>query len=202
MYRKIKLYGKLAEFIGNNEFEVNPSVVNTAKNAVRFLTSNFKGVEKHISENSYQIKIGNNFLNENELDFPVGKENIHIIPVIQGSGGVGRIVGGIALIGLGIATGGAGFGLFTKAGWGAATFGTKALVYGGGLMALSGASSLLAPQPPTPDFQSGQDPRISFNFSGIQNVTRAGTPIPLCYGEIFTGSVVISAQVDTEQVQA
>ena len=61
---------------------------------------------------------------------------------------------------------------------------------------------MLAPQPQTPDFQSTEDPRISFNFSGIQNVTRAGTPIPLVYGEIFTGSVVISAQVDTEQVQA
>ena len=50
--------------------------------------------------------------------------------------------------------------------------------------------------------ESEQDPRLSFNFSGIQNVTRAGTPIPLVYGEVFAGSVVISAQVDTEQVQA
>lgn len=202
MYRKIKLYGKLAEFVGTNEFEVNSSVVKTPLNAVRFLTSNFKGLEKHILKNNYQVKVGNSFIEENELNFPIGKQNIHIIPVIQGSGGVGRIVGGIALVGLGIATGGAGFSLFTAKGWAAATFGTKALVYGGGLMALSGASSLLTPQPPTPDFQSGQDPRISFNFSGIQNVTRAGTPIPLIYGEIFTGSVVISAQVDTEQVQA
>jgi len=201
MFRKIKLYGNLAEYTGHKEFEVNSNAVKTPLQAVRFLTSNFKGVEQHISQNNYQVKIGDNFITETELNFPLGLSNIHIIPVIEGSGGVGRIIGGIALIGLGIASGGVGFSLFTKAGWAGAVFKTKALIYGGGLLALSGASQLLAPQPQTPDFQSSQDPRISFNFSGIQNVTRAGTPIPICYGEIFVGSVVISAQVDTEQVQ-
>ena len=110
------------------------------------------------------------------------------------------------MIGLAFATGGASLSLSTgltfKAGALGGVFVSKALVYGGGLLALSGAAQMLAPQPQTPDFQSSEDPRISFNFSGIQNVTRAGTPIPLVYGEIFTGSVVISAQVDTEQVQA
>ena len=47
-----------------------------------------------------------------------------------------------------------------------------------------------------------QDPRRSFNFSGIQNTSRSGTPVLIVYGEIFTGSVVISASIDTEQVQA
>ena len=52
------------------------------------------------------------------------------------------------------------------------------------------------------DFNNEEDPRISFGFSGVQNVNRAGTSIPLVYGEIITGSVVISAGVDTNQVQA
>ena len=125
---------------------------------------------------------------------------------IKGSGGVGRVIAGVALIGLAFATGGASFtlakGLTFSAGKLGGVFVSKALVYGGGLLALSGASQMLAPQPQVPDFQSPDDPRISFNFSGIQNVTRAGTPIPLVYGEIFVGSIVISAQVDTEQVQA
>lgn len=207
MFRKIKLYGQLADYIGHKELDVESSVVKTPANAVRFLISNFKNVEQHIRQNNYQIKIGNNFITEEEVLFPVGNENIHIIPVIQGSGGgLGRVLGGIALIGLAFATGGASFslssGLTFKAGALGGVFVSKALVYGGGLLALSGAAQMLAPQPQTPDFQSSEDPRISFNFSGIQNVTRAGTPIPLVYGEIFTGSVVISAQVDTEQVQA
>ena len=206
MFRKIKLYGKLAEYIGHKELDVASSVVKTPANAVRFLISNFKNTEQHIKENNYQIKIGNNFITEEEVLFPVGNDDIHIIPVLQGSGGVGRVLGGIALIGLAFATGGASLSLSTgltfKAGALGGVFVSKALVYGGGLLALSGAAQMLAPQPQTPDFQSSEDPRISFNFSGIQNVTRAGTPIPLVYGEIFTGSVVISAQIDTEQVQA
>ena len=202
MFRKIKLYGELAEFVGCKEFDVATSVVKTPANAVRFLTSNFKGLEQHIIKHDYQVKVGDYIIDEQEFMFPSGESDIHFIPVIQGAGGAGRIIGGIAMIGIGIATGGVGFGLFSATGWAGAGFVTKALVYGGGLLALSGASQMLAPQPPEPDYSNGQDPRISFNFSGIQNVTRAGTPIPLVYGEIFVGSVVISAQIDTEQVTA
>ena len=206
MFRKIKVYGKLAEYIGHKELDVNKNIVKTPANAVRFLMSNFRGLENHIRENNYQIKVNDNELQEHELLFPLGNSDIHIIPIIQGSSGVGRFIGGIALIGLAFATGGASLslsaGLTFKAGALGGVFVSKALVYGGGLLALSGASQMLAPQPQIPDFQSPDDPRISFNFSGIQNVTRAGTPIPLVYGEIFTGSVVISAQVDTEQIQA
>ena len=72
---------------------------------------------------------------------------------------------------------------------------------GAGLL-LSGVSDMLFPVPEMPEFSSEQDPRISFNFSGTQQTSRAGTPVPVVYGEIFTGSVVISGAVDTEQVQA
>ena len=186
MYRKIKLYGKLADFIGHKELNVNKNIVKTPANAIRFLISNFKGLENHIRQNSYLIKVNDNNIYEEEMILSLGNSDIHIVPAIQGSGGVGRVLGGLTF----------------KAGALGGVFVSKALVYGGGLLALSGAAQMLAPQPQTPDFQSTEDPRISFNFSGIQNVTRAGTPIPLVYGEIFTGSVVISAQVDTEQVQA
>ena len=80
------------------------------------------------------------------------------------------------------------------------TIGT-ALSAVGATMVLGGVSGMLFPQPQEPDFSSEGDPRISFNFSGTQNTSRAGTPVPIVYGEIFTGSVVISAAIDTEQVQ-
>jgi len=93
--------------------------------------------------------------------------------------------------------GGKGFFGFASAGLGAkAAFGI-----GAGLL-LSGVSDMLFPVPEMPEFSSEQDPRISFNFSGTQQTSRAGTPVPVVYGEIFTGSVVISGAVDTEQVQA
>ena len=65
---------------------------------------------------------------------------------------------------------------------------------------LGGVSQMLFPVPDPSDFDSEEDPRLSFSFSGIQNTSRAGTPVPIVYGEIFTGSVVISAAIDTNQV--
>ena len=56
--------------------------------------------------------------------------------------------------------------------------------------------------PQGPDTE--QDPRksASYSFSGVQNTSRAGTPVPIVYGKTLTGSVVISAGVDTVQVQS
>ena len=75
----------------------------------------------------------------------------------------------------------------------------KAMAGIGASLVLSGVSDLLFPMPED-DFS--EDPRLSFNFSGIQNTSRAGTPVPIVYGEIMTGSIVISAAIDTNQVEA
>ena len=64
---------------------------------------------------------------------------------------------------------------------------------------LTGVSEMLFP---LPDNDMEGDPRISFSFTGLQNTSRAGTPVPICYGEILTGSVVISADITTDEVEA
>ena len=69
-------------------------------------------------------------------------------------------------------------------------------------LTLMGVSEMLFPLPKPQDFSNEEDPRISFSFSGIQNTSRAGTSHPIVYGEIITGSVVISAGIDTNQVTA
>ena len=84
----------------------------------------------------------------------------------------------------------------------AGAYGSAALGLIGASMVLSGVSGMLFPVPKMPEFSSEQDPRLSFSFSGTQQTSRAGTPVPIVYGEIFTGSVVISGGIDTEQVQA
>ena len=139
---------------------------------------------------------------------PIGQDDIHIVPVISGAGGnspFGRILLGAALIGASFLFPGAGmFGttsLFGSSVTGtvAAGIGTALSAVGAG-MVLNGVSEILFPLP-TPEEQE-DDPRISFNFSGVQNTSRAGTAHPIVYGEIVTGSVVISASVDTNQVVA
>ena len=206
MLRKIKLYGELAEFVGHKEFEVK---ANTLKSAVSFLINNFEGIDKYMSFKYYQVKVGNYEIGEDELTYPIGrKEDIHFIPVITGAGrGAGKILLGAALIGVAILSPGAGFmaqgGLGFASTAATAKFSFTAMLGNFGIyLVLAGVSEMLTPLPKTSEFSSEEDPRLSFSFGGTQQTGRAGTPVPLVFGEIFTGSVVISGSVDTEQVQA
>ena len=212
MLRKLKLYGELATFIGHKEFEIK---VSNLPQAISFLRNNFPEVESYMNPKYYQVKIGDYEINKDELNFPIGKQDIHIIPVISGAGGdsFNQILLGGLLIGASFFFPGAGlFGTVSTSGKIAAgttltgftagsALGTAigtGLSYIGASMVISGVSNMLYPTQ-NPEFED--NPQISFNFSGTQNTGRAGTPVPIVYGEIFTGSVVISGDVDTEAVQ-
>ena len=63
-----------------------------------------------MSPNYYQVKVGDYDVNEEEIHHPVGKQDIHFIPVISGAGrGIGKVLLGAVLIGIAIAAPGAGF---------------------------------------------------------------------------------------------
>ena len=198
MLRKLKLYGELAEFIGHKEFEVK---VNSISQAVSFLVCNFPKSEAYIAERSYKVLVGDYEVGEDELAHPIGQSDLHFVPVIAGAGGGTRkILLGAALIGGAFIPGLQSISIGT---FGGAPIAVSSIVGTTGIgLALMGVSEMLFPLPKPKDFSSEQDPRLSFQFSGIQNTSRAGTPVPIVYGEIFTGSVVISAGVDTEQVRA
>ena len=203
MLRKVKLYGKLAKFVGHKEFDVE---VNSVGQAVSFLLNNFPQLEQYMSPKYYQVKVGNFDVDENEIHYPVGKEDIHFVPAISGAGrGIGKILLGAALIAgafLLPATFMGGPATFSlKAGLGGGVL-AKSMVYVGTAFVLSGVSDLLFPLPTNNGFDSEEDPKLSYSFSGLQNTSRAGTPVPIVYGEIMTGSVVISAAIDTNQVEA
>ena len=207
MLRKVKLYGQLAEFVGHKEFDVK---VESVAQAVSFLIHNFAGLEAYMSPKYYQVKVGDDDIGTDELGYPVGQQDIHFIPVISGAGrGFGKILLGALLI-TGAVMAGGGFGALKM-------FGGEGLVFAGGKfgaalggmamnlgigLTIMGVSEMLFPLPEPQKFNSEEDPQLSFNFSGVQNTSRAGTPVPIVYGEIITGSVVISAAIDTNQVEA
>ena len=198
MLRKIKLYGELAKFLGQKTFEAE---VSSAAQAMRFLLVNFPQLEKHLADRYYKVSVGNWELTEEELTYPSGLEEIKIIPVIGGAGsrGLRNFIIGSVLIGIGIASGGATFagGSFTGVGF---LGGTTAVLGNIGIaMALTGLSQMLTPVETVPE--DDQDPRRSFNFSGIQNTSRAGVAVPVIYGTVLTGSIVVSAGIENEQVE-
>jgi predicted phage tail protein len=97
MLRKIKLYGKLAKFIGHRVLEAD---VATAAEAVRFLVANWPEVERHMADQHYRVSIGTYDIDLEELHHPAGAAPISFVPVVAGAGAVGRIIAGIALVAL------------------------------------------------------------------------------------------------------
>ena len=212
MLREIRVYGELAKFMGVRSFMAEARDV---AEAVRYLLVNFAGLEAHMGQHDYRILVGGYSIGEEEISHPIGQNVIRIIPVVAGAGGgVGKILAGVAIIGLSILTAGAfGFALGSAAGIG--TFATIGVGIGASL-ALSGVAQLLTPVPriAPPSAMSGysptytaqtmreseMDPQKSYSFSGIQNTSVQGTPVPIIYGETIVGSVVISANVSTREV--
>ena len=208
MLRKVRLYGQLAEFVGRKVIEADLSSV---AEAVRMLIANFPELDRHMADQHYRVLVGDGALTLDDLHNPVGQEEIKIVPVIIGAGGAGKILAGAALIGLSLAFPGGGlFGgtVFGFLGGPAASAGILTAVgtgisYVGAALVLGGVAQLISPTPEIPQGpDTVQDPRKSFSFSGVQNTSRGGTPVPIVYGKTLTGSVVISAGIDTEQVRA
>ena len=172
--------------------------VATAAEAVRFLLANWPELEGHMNDQHYRVSIGTYDLDLEELHHPAGAAPISFVPVVAGAGAVGRILIGVALIAASIFIPGS-TAIF------ATTFGKISLGVGlfGASLVLGGVAQLLTPTPKVPQGADTQnDPRKSYSFSGVQNTSRAGTPVPIVYGETLVGSVVISAGIDTVQVAA
>lgn len=220
MLRKIKVYGSLAKFLKRRVFKAD--VANPAE-AVRFLLANFPAVRGHMADQHYKVLVSDRPLQigdePDQLHLPVGAlEEIKIVPVMAGAGGsTGQILAGVGLIAAAIVLGpaaggflglGAGLGGATGAG-AAVSFGlvgggfASAIGFMGASLVLGGVSQLLSPVPTTATgTDSEQDPRKSYSFSGIQNVSRQGVPVPIVYGETIVGSVTVSSAILTDDPES
>jgi predicted phage tail protein len=202
MLRTVRIYGNLAKFLKRRSFKAD---VATAAEAVKFLLANFPQLERHMAEQHYEVKVGDHPLmlgeDPGELHLPTGKrETISIVPVVAGAGTAGRIIAGVALIAVSLL-----FAPGAALAGGLFTLGPTAVSIGVGIgasLVLGGVAQLLTPTPQlqTKGQNSDADPRKSYSFSGIQNASRQGLPVPIVYGETLVGSIVISAGVSTEQV--
>ena len=192
MLKKIKVYGTLKKFLGQAEFEVD---LNTPREAISFLVCNFKGIEKHMADQLYTIQVGAKVITEDLLNVR-SQDDIKIIPVVHGNFfpilvGIGAILGGSAITGTFIGS----------------TLIATALTTIGTTMVIDGVTSMLTPQqdPVSPvSNQSSLDPSAlasNYSFTGLTNISNAGVPVNLVYGEILVGSIVVSNGVDTVQVE-
>ena len=224
--KKVVLRGELGKKFGRvHWFELS-----TPGEAIRALAANFQGFQQELYDAGergigYMVQVGRDAMETlDHLEFPSGQqESISITPVLQGAGGggVGKIFAGIALVAAAIVLGPVAGG-FLGLGLTGAITGTAATAIGyiGSAMILGGTAQLLSPSisdspgtfgatSPTrararDSFTSESneiaDNRASYIYNGAVNLTAQGNPVPILYGRMKTGSVVISAGLSVEDI--
>lgn len=192
--RTIFLYGALAD-------EFAPSInleVETVAEAIRAITMNYPAFTDAIKDGEFEVIRGDledglRLGEEDLIPFKLGKADLHIVPVIGGSkrgpGGLIKTVLGIALIGA-VVTFGGGFGALIGGGI-AGQLGMVGLA-----LTVTGVAMMLAPANKPNDGKQDN----SFTSSGPGNTYTQGGPLPLIYGKVLVGSVLISGGMTVEPI--
>lgn len=189
MKRTVHLYGHLSKFIDKIKLDVN-----SVGEAIRALEANFPGFIGEIKrDKKYRVVVGKDLKSGHPLDdttvfMEFKKGDIFIMPIIAGSGGFLRAVfGGVLIVASYI--------------FPAAAPILKPL---GVSLLLGGIAEMLTPTPTFQDYANREPPeeRPSFLFTGPVNVVEQGGPVPVVYGQMIIGSTVVSAALDTEDVDS
>lgn len=175
----VKLYGDLGARFGR----VFVLDVRTPREAVHALCSQLRGLRQYFIEHGTQkFRVrGLQEYSEHELHFPQSTGVLKIVPLIEGAGAWGKIVGGAVL---------AVAGLFIPVVGGAVTSLGIAL-------ALGGVSQLLAPRNAGTATPEKAENTPSLAFDGAVNTMGQGGPVPLGYGRLLVGSQIVSVGFST-----
>jgi len=183
MMTTVKLLGVLGdEFI--NEIKLCVNSVHEAMWALCNIYPKFKPwiIEQGRYGLAYEVFIGDWQIEERHLDIPNGGATITVVPTILGSGGgLGKILLGVALIGIGVFSGGAGF----------LGLSSTSLLLAGGSLLLSGLVG--GKQPKAED--KGVPNSLIFNSQPA--VTKVGAAKPLCFGVHLCSGLIVSGRIRT-----
>jgi len=194
--RTIILHGALRERFGES-FKLD---VETPAIALRALVFQLKGFAEMLREGTWVLVRGDLDhgldIDETEIHLSFGHcREFHVIPYVAGSGGRGgniiKAITGYVLMAAGVVIGALTGNVMLGAG-----------IFAFGLqMTINGVSGLLTHQPKA-NYQNrgAPDQRQSFLFNGAINSNQQGIPVPIVYGRMRVGSVVISAGLTTEAV--
>jgi len=203
--KRLMLHGFLAKEFGPEFHIMVPSVAA----AIRLMEANFPGRFKKALERGWFVistTIRPTGMSEIELHMNTSAQEIHIRPVAAGS-----FKGFLGLLG---GAGGAGFlgGIFSPFGAGAAA---GAAAGGGGLLGIGagggfgsialglgllGILMLISSAFASDEDDRETEERASFLFDGAVNTSEQGVPVPIVYGRIRAGSVVVAGGLSTERI--
>lgn len=183
----VRFYGSLKQF--GTEFRLD---CKTPAEVVQALTSQIPRLRQFIQQGLFTVRVGREYLDNRYLEQGLNQHlkedaTVHFTPVLKGSKKAGlfqTIVGAVMVV----------VGTFTS--WA----GGAALVAGGiGLMA-GGVAQMLTKMP---SMSTGRDAekKQSTSFSNLSNMAAQGRQMPLLYGRIRAGSLIISQGVETMDIE-
>jgi predicted phage tail protein len=175
----VRLHGPLAErYGGEHRFAIG-----SPREAIAALDANYPGFRRDFLRTEYYGLLVDGDWREPGEGFdvaqsPVGRE-IDFCPMVEGRI-TGVIVAGLGYLGI---------------------TGVTATILAGVITVglLAGISLLLTPKPKQKTAKDSSKDE-SYIFSGPENVTEQGVSVPLIYGRVFCGSVVVSAGLEVADV--
>jgi len=146
------------------------------------------------------VRVGRDYFDNRYLEQGLNQKlkddsTVHFTPTLKGSkrGGLFGVIAGVALIATAFALGPLGFSVIgANAAW---------MVGGvGASMLLGGVAQMLTKMP---SMSTGKDAekKQSTSFSNLSNMAAQGRPMPLAYGRIRVGSLIISQGVETMDIE-
>lgn len=175
---RVVLHGALAERFGAE----HRFAISTPREALWALDANHPGfIREFLKQEKYFVVADDDVRDpETAAILHVGRE-VHFVPQIEGQGFIFTGLVALAFPGL-------------------SAFATQligTLLFAG--LAI-GLSLLIKPKQPEAPKQEEAAKDESFGFAGPENTTKQGVAVPLIYGRVFAGTVVVSAGLDVGDV--
>lgn len=191
----VRFYGSLKQF--GSDFRLD---CQTPAEVIHALTSQIPKLRQFIQQGLFTVRVGRDYFDNRYLEKGLSQKlkddsTVHFTPTLKGSkrGGLFGVITGVALIAGALALGPLGF----------SVIGANAAWMVGGLgasMLLGGVAQMLTK---IPSMSTGKDAekKQSTSFSNLSNMAAQGRPMPLAYGRIRVGSLIISQGVETMDIE-
>lgn len=186
----VRFYGSLKQF--GTVFRLD---CQTTAEIVQALTSQIPKLRQFIQQGSFTVRVGRDYFDNRYLEQGLSHKlkddaTVHFTPVLKGSkrGGLFGVIAGVAIIAGAIALGPLAGIISTNAAWIVGSVGASLL--------LGGVAQMLTKMP---EMKMGteKEKKQSTAFSNLSNMTAQGKAMPLAYGRMRVGSLIISQGVET-----
>lgn len=197
----VRFYGSLKQF--GSEFNLD---CKTPAEVVHALTSQIPKLRQFIQQGLFTVRVGREYLDNRYLEQGLNqilKENatVHFTPVLKGSkrAGLFQTIIGAAMVVVGVVTSWAGGAALVAAGIGLMAGGVAQMLTK--MPTMRGVSQTGAVKPESVVKSKQEERKQSTSFSNLSNMVAQGKSMPLAYGLIRTGTLVISQGVETMDVE-